>query len=115
MISFTRDHTQVLKGIALLLMIVHHTSTPSLWADEGSDIFAIFQYLQKSAKICVYIFAFLVGYGFYCSKNKTIQYSLKRCCLLLVPFWIMLFGIFLPLSIVSGSFVENSDGNFWGG
>ena len=115
MITFSRDHTRILKGIALLLMIVHHTSTPSLWADEGSDVFATFQYLQQSAKICVYIFAFLVGYGFYCSKNKTIQYSFKRCCSLLVPFWTMLFCIFLPLSIISGSFAVHSGGNLWGG
>lgn len=101
-ISFTRNHTQILKGIALVLMIVHHTCTPSYWETEGSYIYMLLQYLQHATKMCVWIFAFLVGYGFFCSKNKTIHYSFKRILLLVVPFWIMLFGMFIPAAYTSG-------------
>ena len=85
-ISFGRDETQILKGIALVLMIVHHTCTPSYWEIEGSYMYLLLQYLQYATKMCVWIFAFLVGYGFFCSKNKTIHYSFKRILLLVVPF-----------------------------
>lgn len=35
-ISFSREKTQILKGIALLLMLVHHTCTPSY--SEGGTV-----------------------------------------------------------------------------
>lgn len=101
-ITFTRNHTQILKGIALVLMLVHHTCTPSYWETEGSHMYMLLQHLQYATKMCVWIFAFLVGYGFFCSKNKTIHYSFKRILLLVVPFWIMLFGMFIPAAYTSG-------------
>lgn len=101
-ISFGRDKTQILKGIAIVLMLIHHTCTPSYWETEGSYIYMLLQYLQHATKMCVWIFAFLVGYGFFCSKNKTIHYSFKRILLLVVPFWIMLFGMFIPAAYTSG-------------
>lgn len=111
-ISFTRNHTQILKGIALVLMIIHHTCTPSYWENEGSHMYLLLQYLQYATKMCVWIFAFLVGYGFFCSKNKTISYSFKRILLLVVPFWIMLFGMFIPAAYASGELCNalNSNG-----
>lgn len=101
-ITFTRNHTHILKGIALILMLIHHTCTPSYWETEGSHMYMLLQHLQYATKMCVWIFAFLVGYGFFCSKNKTIYYSLKRILLLVVPFWIMLFGMFIPAAYFSG-------------
>ena len=105
-ISFSREKTQILKGLALLLMLVHHTCTPSYWAEEGTTTFARYQHLQSETKMCVYIFAFLVGYGLFCSKNKTMRYSLKRILLLVIPFWTMLFFMFIPASVASGKFVD---------
>lgn len=100
-ISFTREKTQILKGIALLLMLVHHTVTPRNWAEEGTVMYSVLQHIESSTKLCVYIFAFLVGYGFYCSKNKTLRYSLKRIALLLVPFWTMMTVLFIPSAIAT--------------
>ena len=105
-ISFGRDKTQILKGIALLLMLVHHTSNPSYWSENGMSLYSYFEHQVASTKMCMYIFAFLVGYGFFCSKNKTLKYSLKRILLLIVPFWTILFGIFIPAAYVSGNLTE---------
>ena len=104
MITFGRDKTKILKGIALLMMLVHHTSTPSYWADEGSTWFSFFSLQESATKLCVWIFAFLVGYGFFCSGNKTIRYSVKRILMLIVPFWTMMVFMFIPLSSVYGGF-----------
>jgi hypothetical protein len=101
MISFTRDKTQILKGVGLLLMLVHHTSNPAYWAEEGSSLFSYFGHQVMATKMCVYIFAFLVGYGFFCSPNKTLRYSVKRILLLVVPFWTMLFIMFIPAAYAS--------------
>ncbi len=111
-VAFTKDKTLVLKGIALLLMIMHHTCVPTYWAAEGTTVFTELGYFQSVTKMCVYIFAFLVGYGFFCSSNKTVKYSLKRCLLLLVPFWVMLLGMFVPLSVGTGTFPSVVGDNF---
>lgn len=101
-ISFTREKTQILKGIALLLMLVHHTSNPDYWAEAGSAWHSFFSHQVAATKMCVYIFAFHVGYGFFCSSNKSIKYSIKRIALLLLPFWTMLFCMFIPAAYASG-------------
>lgn len=108
-ISFSREKTQILKGIGLLLMLVHHTATPQLWAEEGSLLYTFLQHLVSSTKMCVYIFAFLVGYGFYCSKNKTLRYSLKRIALLLIPFWTMMTFLFVPSALTTQA-MDGQDG-----
>lgn len=102
-ISFDKEKTQLLKGIALIMMIIHHSSTPIYWAEEESSLFQLLEHLVLSTKMCVYIFAFLVGYGFYCSKNKTIQYSCKRIFLVLIPFWTMLACMFIPAAYFSNN------------
>ncbi|WP_175629261.1 acyltransferase family protein [Bacteroides acidifaciens] len=110
-ITFGRDKTQILKGIALLLMLIHHTSNPSYWSERGTSLYSYFEHQVASTKMCVYIFAFLVGYGFFCSKNKTLKYSLKRILLLIVPFWTMLFCMFIPAAYASGEFYDVLDCN----
>ena len=99
-ILFDRDKTQILKGLALILMIFHHTIASGSWTENAPELYA---FLVRSSKICVWIFAFLVGYGFYCSSNKSLKYSLKRIALLLIPFWVILCGIFIPASYFSGT------------
>lgn len=113
MISFTREKTQILKGIALLLMIVHHTSLPGHWASSGSTLQFYLEHQVASTKMCVYIFAFLVGYGFFCSKNKSIKYSLKRIQLLIIPFWFMLSVMFLPAAYFSGNLQQIMESKGW--
>lgn len=101
-IKFSREKTRILKGIALILMIIHHTSIPELWAVEGTGVYNYFQNQVYVTKLCVWIFAFLVGYGFFYSANKTLKYSLKRILLLIIPFWTMMFLMFIPFSFYTG-------------
>lgn len=105
-ITFSRSHTQILKGIALILMIIHHTTIKNYWSGEDLPLYNYLNFQEHSTKMCVWIFAFLVGYGFYCSKNKTLKYSLKRILLLVIPFWVMLFGMFIP-----SAYLTNGGGN----
>lgn len=99
-ILFDRDKTQILKGLALILMIFHHTIASGSWVENAPEVY---DFLVKSSKICVWIFAFLVGYGFNCSSNKSLKYSIKRIALLLIPFWVILWAIFIPASYFSGT------------
>lgn len=105
-ISFSREKTQILKGIALLLMLVHHTVNKDYWTQGPSSLASIYDYVGHSTKMCVWIFAFLVGYGFFCSKNKSLAYCFKRIALLVIPFWVMLFGMFIPAAYFSGGLAQ---------
>ena len=108
LIKFDRNKTQVLKGIALILMIFHHTICSGAWVESAPKLYDFF---KTSTKLCVWIFAFLVGYGFQCSSNKSLKYSFKRIALLLVPYWAMLLMIFIPASYVSCTLSDLG----WGG
>lgn len=102
-IHFDTAQTKKLKGVALILMLVHHTSMCAEWEKCGVEIQKILYFQMSSTKMCVWIFAFLVGYGFFCSTNKTVQYSFKRILMLLIPFWTMMLFMFIPLFFLSNS------------
>ena len=89
--------TQMIKGIAILLMIAHHFIIMP---------FAEFPYLVilfgQACKICVAIYAVLSGYGYFFVKEKTIRYGLKKIWSLLQNYWISLFMLFIPAAVVGG-------------
>lgn len=94
-INFDREKTQIIKGIAILTMIIHHCiniPSGSMWI----DIFGV------SMKICISYFTFLVGFGYAFSKQKTIVGGLHRAFKLLVQFWLLLFFLFVPLYLMEG-------------
>lgn len=111
MITFGKNKTQLLKGIALIFMIIHHTVASGVWATDGADYAGGYEFIRAATKMCVWIFAFLVGYGFFCSKNKSFAYSIKRVWLLVVPFWVILYGMFVPCAYASGTLVTMLNDN----
>lgn len=85
-IQFGPDKSQILRGIAIIFMIILHNNT------------------LGEFKICVPIFTFLVGYGYAFAKKKNLRHGLKRCWHLLSHFWLILLGIFLPVAILAGGY-----------
>ncbi|MBQ7645878.1 MAG: acyltransferase [Clostridia bacterium] len=82
-ISFIdRESTNVIKGVALVFMFIHHFFTiPSYYVEgisypELSGFAELFKY---PFEICIPIFAFLTGYFYWYAKNKTYRYSIKKC------------------------------------
>lgn len=69
MSKFTKEHTLVLKGVAILFLLIHHgwQSTDYVFYIGGKDLISN---LQSFAKICVAIFVMLSGYGLYMSYAK---------------------------------------------
>lgn len=97
-LEFGKDKTAIIKGVAILMMIVLHCSMPGNW-DTPLREFSnkSFVWYSQSLKLCVGIYTFMVGYGYAFSKDKDWKYSLKHIGKLLIPFWIIL-GIFtLPV------------------
>ena len=90
--EFSREMTEYMKGICLILMFVHHffqfpqfyikgISYPSL---EG------FEKYQGHFQICVAGFAFLTGYFYSFSKRQTFGYSIQKILGLYIGYWVVL-------------------------
>lgn len=93
--------TQMIKGIAILIMIMHHFCTTTLFPDLSAG----FVKFGATCKICVAIYAVLSGYGYFFAREKTVRYGVKKIWGLLQIYWLSLFTLFIPAAMLGG--VEN--------
>ena len=79
---FTKRHTNILKGIAVILLVIHH-SFPAIPKEYLHEQALLITQLVSAAKLCVGIFAVLSGYGMYMSYQKHLQKedSLSTFCI----------------------------------
>lgn len=88
---FPRDISGAIKGIALILMFIHHFFTFPEWIICGIDYpwiqtFAI-QFVAPT-KLCVALFAFLTGY-FHAFSAGTPGRSLRKIADFLLSYWLV--------------------------
>lgn len=101
----TKDETQYVKGISILLMYIHHLFRFPDRINEnyilvGSVFNTSFEYiLGDFGKLCVGIFLFISGYGLSFSKNTSFKNSLKRIKNMYFKFWFV-FMIFVPVGFL---------------
>ncbi len=91
---FDKETTNIIKGIALIMMFIHHFFMfPGWWVDGINYPFIekISFYLYKPTRLCVPVFCFLTGYFYYFNPHKTFIYSLKKITDLLVSYWFVFF------------------------
>lgn len=97
-LEFGKEKTAIIKGLAIIFMIILHCSIPGNWdisfMEFGSENWVRFMGVFK---LCVGIFTFMVGYGYAFSKNKDLKYGLIHIRKLLIPFWIILIIFTLPV------------------
>ena len=108
---FSRDVSDQLKGIALVLMFVHHFFTFPDWITCGIN----YSWIQNFAiqfcaptDICVCLFAFLNGYFYYFSKG-TISYSLRKITDFLLSYWLTCIPLML-LAVLTGCYTLSKTG-----
>lgn len=97
---FSRETTNIIKGVALILMFIHHFFTfPATIVCQVDypwiETFAA--YFESPTSICVSVFAFLTGCFYYYASQKTYRYSVKKILDLLIPYW----GAYLLLLVIS--------------
>lgn len=68
-----KNTTQMIKGIAIMTMIMHHFIVITF--TELPYIIILFGY---ACKICVAFYAVLSGYGYFFSREKTVRYGMKK-------------------------------------
>ena len=105
-----RDYTNIIKGIALILMFVHHFFTfPDTFLINNlnvPDLKDFAEVFNEPTKICVSIFAFVTGYFYFFNKSKTYRYSLKKASDLYVNYLVVFILLFL-LAILLGCYEFN--------
>ena len=73
--SFTKEHSALVKGAALLMMLWHHSFLEGRFEQYALSLWPLTAYqLTQTAsffKICVSLFAFISGYGLYLSYQKS--------------------------------------------
>lgn len=105
-LSLSLQDTNVLKGIALLLLLVHHC----LYTGEDyNDIVIhghpIFQNIGEFSKLCVALFVFLSGYGLTAKTMKDggigdlWSFYRHRYLKLMLNYWVV-YLIFVPIGIL---------------
>jgi len=114
--EFTKLHTQIAKGVAVTLMMIHHlfafperiqnvTYIPMLhfWKFGVNQNTSMEYFLGNFANICVAMYIFLSGYGLYKSslkkENFTINDSIKKMMKFLTNYWVVLI-LFVPIGLI---------------
>ena len=99
-IEFTREKTAIIKGFAIVFMIILHVFGGAGWYDIDLQMNhnEVLMNFMPTFKICVGMFVFMVGYGYAFSKSKDFVYSVRHIKNLLSSFWIILFVFAFPAS-----------------
>lgn len=105
--SLSVNDTNVLKGVALLLLLVHHL----FYVQDGyyDDLLIarghyFVQEIGIASKLCVAVFVFLSGYGLAAKADKTggirslKEFYLQRYAKLLMNYWFIWF-VFVPIGV----------------
>ncbi|MBR1416903.1 MAG: acyltransferase family protein [Bacilli bacterium] len=113
--EFTKDDTLFIKGIAIIMMLLHHLfRNQSLFSNYQVSFFPLtlnfVMELTTIFKICVSIFAFLTGYGLYkaiikekIDDHKSIKnWYINRVFKTLSGFWIIAIIAFIVCQIIDG-------------
>lgn len=108
--KFDTKVSQIIKGIAILIMVFHHLFGNTEWILEESKIvsipmgqYSLEYYISVFGKICIAIYAFVSGYGLYASyerKRQSLTMILKRAFLVLLNWWLIVLLFFLPLALI---------------
>lgn len=94
-----RNTTAAVKGIALLIMFLHHFFLFPEWNITDISypgILPFIRFLQNPTKICVVVFAFITGYFYHFAREKTVRYSLGKIRGFLISYWVVLAILMIP-------------------
>ena len=97
-ITFDKSKTSIIKGFAIVFMIILHVFGGSGWYDVDLPMNhneALINFMG-TFKICVGMFVFMVGYGYAFSQDKDLKYSVHHVKKLLTCFWVILFCFAFP-------------------
>lgn len=110
MMYIKRETTNIIKGIAVILMCIHHFFTFPEWYVGGvsyPELVHFAEIFREPLKICVVIFAFLTGYFYSRKENADIKYSIKKVIEVYTRYWIVCF-VLIIVSVLTGGYVSDA-------
>ena len=102
---FDKNTTSVIKGIALVMMFLHHFFTFPAWWVKGISYPLLRDYspyFRSPLKLCVPIFCFITGYFYFFNTHKSYKYSLKKITDILISYW----SVFFIFAFIATVFVD---------
>ena len=124
--AFTKQHTRIVKGIAVLMLLFHHLFNDypeyeghyvNYWPLTGDQV----TNMALACRVCVAVFVFITGYGLAASYAKTFprgrketpreltRFSLTRWWNLMTRYWFI-----VVLAWVSGQFLDRRPWDVYG-
>lgn len=107
--EFTKEQTQIAKGVAICLMMIYHLFNFSDRILNGNSYIPLIPFFNIEAEvasfgsICVSMLLFLSGYGmslgYVHSKDKLLIYSIKKLRDFYFTYWLY-FLIFVPIGLL---------------
>lgn len=99
-IVFDKQKTSIIKGFAIVMMILLHCFGGQDWYDSHLPAMDNVQLISfmGSFKFCVAIYAFMVGYGYNFAKSKNLEYSISHIIKLLIPAWVIIVLFSFPFA-----------------
>jgi hypothetical protein len=99
--SLTRQDTSVMKGIAIIAMLLHHLYGVPI--EVAAPCPNILQWLGALGKVCVALFLFCSGYGLAAQYKQTsikddVKFTARRLVKFYANYWAV-FVLFVPISI----------------
>lgn len=106
MTRFSRNDTNTIKGIAVIMMMIHHIMAKPDKLPIDINFYRFFtigsaksieRFFADYCQVSICIFTFLAGYGLYSRYRETGEYRLgKRLWNLYIDYWFV-FLIFIPI------------------
>lgn len=120
---FTKEDTNKVKGIAIMLLLFHHTINASVFEIYGLRSFLPMEWvviIASQARCCVWIFIFLSAYGMQKKLQATLNIGAKEYCnfvkrrwfSLMLPFFVCFLIRFCAMFLIGKDPVHGYDGNF---
>lgn len=94
-VRFDRDMSSIVKGIAIIFMLILHG-----YSHYKYDVPLSFEYANIPAhagfNICVGMYAFMIGFGYAFSQTKDLRYGWNHIKKLMIPYLIIFLVFILP-------------------
>ena len=103
-IFLDKKASDIIKGVAIILMLIHHFWGFPQWIIESNKYsYMLINSLEIEViiggfgKICVAIYAFITGYAIYINRCKyvSLKYRVMKIIKLLLNYWIFAFGFII--------------------
>ena len=103
--AFDKQTSNMLKGVFLILMFCLHFFCFPSWYVESVTLpqTAFMENMQGHFQICVAGFAFLTGFFYNYTKEKTFKYTFRKWIDFLIPYWFILI-LFLIIGLVTKTY-----------